>query len=519
MWAPQLFVECVIAGLIALLCAGSASATDEVDPLQGFDAYIKAALADWQTPGLAVAIVQDGKLVLAKGYGVCGAGEEIPVDEHTIFPIASVTKAFTATCLALLVEEGKLQWNDPVVRHLPEFQLYDPFVTRDARIEDLLSHRVVLETADLVGYRGDYDRMEILRRLRFVQPVGPFRSRFVYNNHVLVAAGEVLERVSGQPWETVVRGRLLDPLGMHSTLVDPQELEGRTNIALPHLLEGGTLVVNPAWKTGPEYEGFRRLQKAVAPAGAIHSNVIDMAQFVQMYLDEGAVNCQPLLAPDTVRTMLAPHSAVPIQATPQQVFAYPRFFVGGGLGWQLRDYRGRKVVMHGGSTGAVAAMLPEERIGIVVLANRGCGIVYMVMHDTFDRLLGIPRTWTNRDWLIEAEENPAKQAAAKIERLEATRQKDSKPSLPLSGYTGVYECDLYGALEVLEADSSLRLQFGPNIAGSLVHWEQDSFRAKLTFPPGEEWLIRFHVSADSAESLHVTRLFWHEPMPEFHRTR
>jgi CubicO group peptidase (beta-lactamase class C family) len=508
----------ITALFVLLLPASSTGATEPDYPLADFDAYVRSALNDWQTPGLAVAVIKDGKVALARGYGTCRSDEERPVDENTIFPISSVTKVFTATCLAMLIEEGKLKWSDPVVGHLPEFELGDPFLTKDVRIEDLLSHRVGLETADLLAYRGDYDRAEILRRLRFLQPVAPFRGRFGYHNHMMTTAGEVVERVGGQPWAIVLRTRLLKPLGMSSTFAGPQELEGRANVSSPHLLTQGKLILDPAWKRGPGYEGFQRLHEAVAPAGGIQSNVVDMAKFVQMYLDEGAVKGQPFLKPQTVRTMLAPHSVMPIKATPQPNFAYPRFFFGGGLGWQLRDYRGRKIVMHGGSSGAVAAMMPEERIGVVVLANRGCGIVYMLMHDIFDRMLGIPRTWTNRDWLVDAEENPAKQAAAKIERLEAARRRDTMPSLPLSKYAGTYECDLYGKLKFLERDDSLRLRFGPNMTATLVHWEHDAFRAKLSFPPGEEWLIRFQVSAGGADRLRVERLYWDEPMPEFRRT-
>jgi CubicO group peptidase (beta-lactamase class C family) len=503
--------------LVFLHTAVVAGATGSDDPLAGIDAYVQAALTDWQTPGLAVAVIKDGNLVLSRGYGVCRAGAETTVDENTIFPIASVTKVFTATCLALLVEEGTLAWSDPVVRHLPEFELYDPYLTKDVRIEDLLSHRVGLETADLLAYRGDFNRAEIVRRLRYLQPVAPFRSRYGYHNHMLTTAGAVLERVSSQPWETVLRNRLLQPMGMSATLAGPHELDGRQNVSTPHVLAEGKLIADPAWKRGPGYEGFQRLQEAVAPAGAIQSNVTDMARFVQMYLDEGAINGKPLLKPETIRTMLAPHSVLPIKATPQPNFAYPRFFVGCGLGWTLRDYRGRKIVMHGGSSGAVAAMMPEENIGIVVLANRGCGIVYMLMHDIFDRMLGIQRTWTNRDWLVEAEENPARELAAKNERLEAARKKDTSPSLPLSGYAGTYECDLYGKLVFVERDGALQLQFGPNIAGTLRHWEDNTFRSKLSFPPGEEWLIRFQVSSVNAARLQIERLSWHEPMPEFRR--
>ncbi|MEK6258658.1 MAG: serine hydrolase [Planctomycetota bacterium] len=508
----------VVVGLVALLLSvGPATAAEPKDPLAGFDEYVQAALADLQVPGVAVAIIKDGKVVLARGYGTRRIGEAGVVDEQTVFPIASVTKVFTATCVALLVEEGKLKWTDPVVRHLPEFELYDPFLTKDVRMEDLLSHRVCLETADLAAYRGDLDRAQIIRRLRFMQPVAPFRSRFSYHNPLLITAGAVLERVDGDSWENVLRTRLLEPLGMGATFAGPRELKGRENVATPHLFAEGKLIADPMWNR--DHEGFQQLHDAVAPAGAMQSNVLDMAKFLQMYLDEGAFEGRPLLKPETVRTMFALHSSVPIVAKPRPNLVYPSFY-GGGLGWQLRDLRGRKVIMHGGGSGAVAAMMPEEKIGLVVLANRGwgAGIEYMLMHDIFARMLGLPRSQTNHDWLVEAQETPVKEAAARNARLEAARKRDTKPSLPLSSYAGTYACDLYGKLEILERDGSLRLQFGPNIEGTPVHWESDTFRAKLTCPPGEEWFLRFQVSAGSVPSLQVERISWHEPMPEFRRT-
>ncbi len=509
----------VCLGVGAALLTAAAEAAEPVDPLAGFDSYVQAALADWQMPGMAVGIVKDGKLILARGYGTRHAGEASPPDEHTLFPISSVTKVFTVTCLALLVEEGKLKWNDPVVKHLPDFQLYDPFLTKDVQIDDLVSHRVGLETADLLAYRGDYERPEILRRLRFLQPVAPFRSRFGYHNHMVTTAGEVLERVSGQFWADFLRTRLLEPLGMSATLTNPRELEGKKNVSTQHLLSNGKLIDDPAGKRGPGNEAFQRLSDAVAPAGAMQSNVVDMAKFVQMYLDEGVVEGRSLLQPATIRTMLAPHSVVPIKATPQANLAYPQFFFGCGLGWQVRDCRGRKIVMHNGSSGAIVAMMPAEKIGIVVLSNRGCSMEFMFMHDIFARLLGLSRPLTNQEWLVEAQETPAKTAAARNARLEAARAKDTKPSLPLSQFTGIYECDLYGKLEISQQADSLRAQFGPNISGTLAHWEHDTFRSKLSFPPGEEWFLNFHLSNGQVDHLQVERISWHEPMPEFRRVR
>ena len=506
------------AGLVASLLAvvpTSAAAPD--DPFADFDAYVHAAMGDFRVQGLSVAIVQDGKVVLARGYGVCREGGDRLIEAETVFPIASVTKVFTATCLAQLVDEGKLQWSDSVVKHLPEFKLYDPFLTKDVRINDLLSHRVGLETADLLAYRGDHDRAEILQRLQYLQPVAPFRSRFGYHNHMVTTAGEVLERLSGQLWAEVVRMRLLQPLDMRTTFTSPRELEGRKNISTPHVVAEGKLIADPLWNREAVDEGFARLHDAVAPAGAMQSNAVDMTRFLQMIMNEGTVNGQQLLKPDTIRTMLAPHSSVPIKTTQSSNPAYPRLYYGGGLGWQLRDIRGRKVAMHSGSSGAIVALMPEENIGLVVLANRSSGLEFMFMHDIFARMLGLPRALTNREWLVEAQQTPAENAATRNARLDAARTKDTSPSLPLGKYVGIYRCNLYGKLSFRESNGSLRVQFGPNISGTLAHWERDTFRSKLSFPPGEEWFIRFQVSGGNIDRLTIERISWHEPMPEFVR--
>ncbi len=502
-----------------LLTAVFAHGGEPADPLAGFDEYAQAALADLKTPGMAIAVVKDGKVVFARGYGVRRVGERDAVDERTLFPIASVTKVFTATCLAQLVEDGRLKWNDPVVKHLPEFKLHDPHLTKDVRLADLVSHRTGLETADLLAYRGDYDRAEILRRLRFLQPVAPFRSRYGYHNLMVVTAGEVLERVARESWAELVRKRVFQPLGMSATLAGPRELAGLRNVSTPHVLREGRLIPDPLWGRDEGAEGFRRLHDAVAPAGAIQSNVVDMARFLQLYLSEGVCDGRRMLQTATVREMFAPHSVLPIKATPKPYLAYPRFFFGCGYGWQMRDYRGRKIVYHGGASGAVAAMMPAENLGIVVLANRASGLVYMVMHDVFDRLLGIPRDLTNRDWIFDAEEKPQADIKQKNASLEAKRAKDTKPSLPLGEYAGSYECDLYGKLEIREVEGSLRLQFGPNIAATLRHWEHDTFRGKLSFPPDDEWFVRFVVADGKPVRLEVERIFWHEPMPVFRRVK
>lgn len=502
---------------VILLAALPIRADAPVDPLAGFDDYANTALADLKTPGLAVAIIKNGKVIFARGYGVRKVGGEERVDENTIFPIASVTKVFTATCLARLVDDGKLKWNDPVAKHLPEFQLHDPNLTRDVSLTDLLAHRTGLERGDLLAYRGDYDRPELLRRLRYLQPLTPFRDRSGYHNLLVVTAGELLERVSGRSWGELVKTQVFQPLGMSRTFLGPSDLMGLTNVSTPHVLKEAKPVPDPAWSRDTPSEGFQRLHTAVAPAGAIQSTVVDMARFLQLCLNDGEFEGRRYLQAATVHEMFAAHSVLPVKPPTDPNFAYPRFLSACGLGWWLRDFRGRKIVYHGGSSGAVAAMMPEERLGVVVLANLGTGVVYMMMHDLFDRLLGLPRTWTNRDWQIEAMEKPDQDAAAKNALLEAQRAKDTRPNLSLDAYTGTYTCDLYGNLEIRRENEFLRLQFGPNMHAALRHWDHDRFRAKLSFPAGDEWFIKFVVADDKADRLEIERIWWHEPMPAFVR--
>ena len=489
------------------------------DPRKGLDKYAAHALREWKVPGVAIAVVKNDKVVFARGYGVLKAGKKRSVDENTIFPIASITKSFTATALAVLVDEGKLKWNDPVTKHLPKFRLHNDYVTRNITVADLLSHRTGYERADLMTYRGDHDRAELLRRMRYLKPRHPFRSRYGYNNLMYVAAGQIVENVSGQRWEQFITDRLLKPLKMQRTTTSRPAAETLGNVAVHHTLSGGKLVANPAWKKSDDNSAWNRVHNAVAPAGAIQSSVADLAQYLRLHLKTGRVGDTRLLKAGTVQRMQATYSVAPLVFKQDGKMPYPKFFYGAGLGWSLRDYRGRKVVMHGGSSGAVIAMMPAENLGIAVLANRDrAGIVYMMMHDLFDRFLGIPCTWTTRDWVAEAMQKPADDNEQKLKRLRDARKKNTKPSLPLKNYAGRYESNLYGSLKVTLKNDRLQFRFGPNFVAPATHWETDTFHVR--FPVGfrVEWLVTFgNVKNGRPQTIHIQRLFWHEGMPVFHR--
>jgi len=449
---------------------------DDNDPLAGIDDYITKAMVGWEVPGLAIAITRGGKVVLARGYGICKHGDKTPVGERTVFRIASCTKSFTAACLGILVDEGKLKWDDSVVKHLPGFQLYDPFVTREVTIRDLLCHRTGLESGHLLASRGDYDLEEILRRMRFLKPIAAFRSRPGYHNLAYLVAGAVVAKVSGQTWEGFVRDRILRPLGMTATLTSywaRAQLRSQ-DAAIPHVKINGK--VEP-WEWQP------RDNRPNYGAGGMHSNLVDMARWLKLHLGEGASDGKRLLKASTVREMHTAHCVNPVSGGYTGVLPYPKFFSGYGLGWMLRDYRGRKVVLHTGSSGAMVAMMPEESLGMVVLANlENTGLPSMVMHDVFDLFLGVPRPWATRDWLAGVVEGPEKSTREAKKKRESERVKNAKPSLALEKYVGTYENDLYGKTEVKQEDNKLVLHFGPEMAAELSHWHYDMFQARFRKP-------------------------------------
>ena len=258
------------------------------------------------------------------------------VDADTVFPIASITKSFTATAMAMLVDEGKVAWMDCVTKHLPEFQLKDPWLGREVRIADFLSQRTGLEDPDHSS--GEFDRAELIRRARFLPQIAPFRSGYYYNNTGLIIAGEVIERVAGRSWAEVVRDRILRPLEMSSTLPDVRELKAVKNVATSYVSVNGELQKDKSWNL-PLSEGWSRYREAIRPAGAICSTVNDMAKFAIFHLNLGEFHGRRLLKADTVREMQVLHSTLPLIVRPKPELTYPKIAVGSGFGWASGNLR------------------------------------------------------------------------------------------------------------------------------------------------------------------------------------
>lgn len=461
-----------------LLLAGPVPA--QTQPPPDLDEHVARVLKEFEVPGIAVAIVKDGAVVAAKGYGVRKLGEPTPVDADTLFGIASNTKAFTAAALAILVDEGKIAWDDPVTKHLPSFQMYDPYVTHEITIRDLLTHRagMGLGAGDLLWWPPTtYTREEIVYRLRYIKPATSFRSRYAYDNVLYLVAGQVIQAVSGRSWDDFIKERIFAPLGMTASSTSIAGLQGGRNVATPHSKVEGKL----------QAIGYTDLDNN-APAGSINSNVNDMSKWVIAQLDSGLIRGSKngdhrLFSARQSREMWSAQTITPLGEPPPPLAALKANFSAYGLGFGLTDYRGRKIVSHtGGLPGFVSrvALLPDLKLGVIVLTNQESGAAFQaITYHVLDHYFNAPRT----DW-IAAFKATAQQAAARaaeaVKRLSAARATDSRPSLPLEKYAGRYLDAWYGDVSIKLEDGRLVLRFSrtPALVGDLEHWHYDTFVAR-----------------------------------------
>ncbi len=435
-----------------------------------FDAYTAKAAKDWGAVGLAVAVVKDGKSILAKGYGVREIGKPDPVDNNTLFSIGSTTKAMTAAAIGLLVDEGKVRWDDPVIKHLPGFALSDAYVTREVTVRDLLVHRAGLANGDVLWYRNDNSSAEVLRRARFIPMAYSTRSGFIYQNIMYAAAGAVVAAASGMPWERFIETRILAPLGMDRTVTTLAGTGGKPNVASPHQKVGGEVRVISNAAVDP-----------VAAAGSIWSSVSDMARWAAFVIDSGRVNGRPLLRPATWAELFKPQTIVPpSEFYPTQQLTKPHWMTY-GLGWFQHDYQGRMLQFHTGSIDgmvAIIGVIPEERFGVYVLGNLDhVEVRHALLYRALDTWLG---TGT-RDWSTELrtlyEGIAAAQEGAAV-RARQGRIKGTKPSLAMEEYEGTYADSLIGSIQIRIEEGRLGLQFGSQLHAPLDHWHFDTFEAR-----------------------------------------
>lgn len=443
-------------------------------PLHNIDAYIEKTMSDWRIPGLSIAVVKDDKLIYVKGFGVRESGKADKVDERTIFPVGSITKSFTAASAGILFDEKKMTWDDAVTKHLPDFQLYDANLTNQVTIRDLLAHRTGLPRAN-GSLLSAYNRIETVRRMRYLKPIAGVRSQFTYNNQMYLAAGLAIEKAAQTSWDEFVKQRLFVPLKMTASNVSINDLKNQKNAASPHAVIGDKVQVLP-------YDD----KNSIAPAGAINSNAVELANWVRLFLNNGKFEGKQILSPTAVRIMHGQQTVIPVGSLSQKLFPSTHL-QGYAMGWFVRDYRGRKVVEHGGNVGGMTAqigMLPEENLGVVILSNMdNSPAPQAIMYRVFNSFLGDAdkQVDLSAEYKKLSDEGKA-QMLAQEKEFAAKRQANVKTSLPLENFVGAYSNELYGSAQISEKNGKLYLKFNEDSQGELEHWEKDTFRIVWTNP-------------------------------------
>jgi CubicO group peptidase (beta-lactamase class C family) len=442
------------------------------------ETYIQKSMTDWKIPGLAIAIVQGDSVAFAKGFGVRDINTKESVNTETLFAIASNTKAFTVSALSLLVAQGKLKWDDKVIQYLPYFQMYDPYVTHEMTVRDLLCHRSGLATfsGDLLWYESNYSRKEVIQRAKYLKPTYGFRTHFGYSNIMFIAAGEVLEAITDTTWENYVKAKFFIPLGMKNTNTDIKDLKKLKNVASPHLITDST-------STAIKYMSWEN----AAPAAAINSNVSDMSRWLIMLANDGVYKGKKILGSRQLWEMESPQTLENFSREWATVLP-SRHFEAYGMGLEMYDYHGFKVLYHGGGADgmiSLTAFVPEKKLGMVILTNSINYLPTALMYYILDDFAGNPDTdWSAKylQWIKAMNDN---KKADELE-MEKHRNKNSVPSLDLSEYTGTYGGEMYGNAEVKLENDKLVVRFIPTpiFIGDLTHFQYDTFRIKLRNSPG-----------------------------------
>jgi CubicO group peptidase (beta-lactamase class C family) len=444
--------------------------------------------------------------VLSDGFGVRHVGTGEPVDEKTFFAIASNTKAFTAAALGILVDEGKVSWDDKVVDYLPWFRLYDAYVTQHMTLRDLLCHRSGLKTfsGDLLWYGTQYSRREVVERARFLEPTYGFRSHFGYSNIMYLAAGLVVEEVSGMTWDNFVARHFFRPLGMSRTITSVNDLKKLDNISAPHNeTPDGVIAI--------DYLNWDN----IAPAGAIISCVDDLARWIQLQLHHGVYGNDTLFSAAVQREMWSPQ--IPLQVARFEQQLWPSMhFKSYGLGWSLFDYHGEKIVTHnGGYDGMISqtVLIPGQKSGFVILTNSLSGMYKPLMYETLDYLLDI----SGPDYMEIFNSQNQKYEEWKLlqqQKKDSLRQIHTHPSLALKAYSGTYLSEAYGPVEVSLSDGKLSfsMQPAPQFHSVMNHWHFDTFEIGFAeFPSLPRGWVTFRLDQDGrVEALEID-----VPNPDF----
>ena len=429
--------------------------------LADFDSYAAKARADWKIPGMAVGIVKDGRLVFGKGYGVKTLGGNDPVTENTIFQIGSTSKAFTSTLAAMLVDEGKLKWEDKVVDHAADFMMHDPWVTREFQIVDLMAQRSGMPAyaADALFFLG-FDRAYIRRAIRHIKPVTSFRGSFAYVNNLWLVVAGIVEQYTGKTWEQALQERIFDPLGMSQSSADMQSFLNARDVSSLHAAEGDKIVALPRnWE-------FLDWSYVAGPAGAINSNIKDMAKWLAFQMNNGKVGGKQLVSEAGMQMLHSPKTVASLSGDLHK----NQFYC---LGWIYMEHSPHPVIWHNGGTQmkTMLAYIPEQKIGVVVLSNYVTSLPELLTFRFFDQYAGKPARDLSAEGLAGLEKKKKEEKART-----PVPPKNPHVAMPLGNYAGSYSNAVYGGISVSVIDEKLTVVMGPRkVKITLSHWDRDVF--------------------------------------------
>ena len=458
----------------------------QVFPESAIDAAVEDARKAWKAPGIALAIVHNDKPVLMKGYGVKRLGAEDPVTPDTVFVIASMTKAFGTASMAMLIDDGKMTWDDPVRKHLPYFRLSDPLADANVTLRDIVSHRTGLSRHDILWIGSPWNREELIRKIGDAKLSKQFRAEYQYQNLMFTSAGEAVAKAAGIPWEEFVRKRIFEPLKMHNSSFNVDDAQKSPDHASAHQLSKGEVKVS-SWRNVDN----------IGAAGEINSTVRDLANWMRLHLNRGEFEGKRLISARNMDEMHSPQTIVRMDEESKALSPNTNFSTY-GLGWRIYDYAGEYVVSHGGSLRGFRShvvLLPKHKTGFVILSNLGeRSMPEALRNSLLDIILGKPARDWNNIYLSWSARNQAT-AAAKAKEREAKRRKDTRPSLPLDAYAGTYSDASYGDVTVTRRDGALYLKWSA-YESKLQHFHLDTFDIKDDNPL-EDTTVQFVLGPDA----------------------
>ena len=492
--------------LFLFVYTGAHSQSDTKVDLKELDNYYAKMVEDWDIPGVSIGIVKNGELIFTGNYGVMEVGKTEKPNEHTLYAIASNSKAFTSAIIGMLVQEGKLNWNDKVKKYLPYFEVYDTWVSNNVTIRDILSHRVGLGTfsGDNIWYKSVLPAEDIIKRIEYVPQAYDFRAGYGYSNLMYITAGEIIETITGKSWGDNVKERILDPLGMNRTISSITNLGSMGNYATPHVRKDENNYAIP-WAKWDN----------VAATGGLISSVSDISKWMIFNLDNGIHGKDTLLSKETRNIVWTPHNNYYVDHTSNNDFN--SHFNSYGLGWFLSDYQGRMKVSHGGGYDGMitsVTLIPDEKLGVVVLTNGPKSPTSAATYYALDKFLGVDN---NKDWSSDllVERNARMKKDTRIVDRINNRILNTKPIVQPEDFLGDYNSKIYGKISILNKNNELKLEFShsPLLSATLTHWNYDVWQINWDHP--QAWFSFGTIKINTDNNLKVTGFDFDVPNDDF----